>query len=95
MDEDWQDREHWRLRCEKQETTQNFAYYIYIKEKLIIDCYEFIIKYRSLKNNRERLFELNVSGEILPLSIVIFEKFEKKNGKIVVFANVSKTTLRT
>ena len=36
------------------------------------------IKYKSLKNNRERLFELDVSREILPLSIVIFEKFEKK-----------------
>ena len=42
------------------------------KEKLIIDCFELIIKYKSLKNNRERLFKLDVSGEILPLSIVIF-----------------------
>ena len=41
--------------------------------------------------------KLNVSGEILPLSIVNFVEFEKKRKmkkKKVVFANVSKTTLR-
>ena len=45
------------------------------KEKSIIDCFELIKKYRSLKNNRERLFELDVPGEILPLSIVIFYNY--------------------
>ena len=56
-----------------------------------------IKKYKSLKNNHERLFELDVSGEILSLSIVIFWKIWKKKKKWknkVVFANVSKTTLR-
>ena len=42
--------------------------------------------------------KLNVSGEILPLSIVNFVEFEKKEKwkkkKKVVFVNVSKTTLR-
>ena len=41
--------------------------------------------------------KLNVSGEILPLSIVNFLgiwKKEKWKKKKVVFANVSKTTLR-
>ena len=38
-----------------------------IKEKLIIDCFVLIKKYTSLKNNRELLFQLDVSGEILPL----------------------------
>ena len=46
--------------------------YIYIKEKLIIDCFVLIKKYRSLKNNRKRLFKQDVSGEILLLSIAIF-----------------------
>ena len=60
-------------------------YNIYRKEKLIIDCFFVLIKkYRSLKNNRERLFKLDVSGEILPLSIVIFLinlKKKRKNEK--------------
>ena len=43
-----------------------------------IYMYISIKKYRYLKNNRERLFKLDVSGEILPLSIVIFFKFIKK-----------------
>ena len=43
--------------------------------------------------------KLNVSGEILPLSIVNFLEFEKKikmkkKKKKVVFVKVSKTTLR-
>ena len=41
--------------------------------------------------------KLNVSGEILPLSIVNFVEFEKKEKwkkKKVVFVKVSKTTLR-
>ena len=39
--------------------------------------------------------KLNVSGEIFPLSIVIFgEIWKKEKKKKVVFANVSKTTLR-
>ena len=40
--------------------------------------------------------KLNVSGEILPLSIVNIVEFDKKEKwkKKVVFVNVSKTTLR-
>ena len=41
--------------------------------------------------------KLNVSGEILPLSIVNFVEFEKKRKmkkKKVVFVKFSKTTLR-
>ena len=38
-------------------------------------------KYRSLKNNRERLFKIDVSGEILPLSIVIFFLINLKKRK--------------
>ena len=54
---------------------------VYRKEKLIIDCFVLIKKYRSLKNNRERLFKLDVSGEIPPLSIVFFLINLKKRKK--------------
>ena len=49
------------------------------------------------KTIKKNLLKLNVSGEILPLSIVNFVEFEKKKKnekKQVVFVNVSKTTLR-
>ena len=45
---------------------------LYWKEKLIIDCFVLIKKYRSLWNNLELLFKPDVSREILPLSLEIF-----------------------
>ena len=82
--------------------TQNPRSYLYHlkdvhKEKIKV-YYTHIIKkntnlYKTILNN---LLKLNVSGEILPLSIVIFGEIGKKEKmkKKVVFANVSKTTLR-
>ena len=67
------------------------------KEKLVIDCIEICEKNINLyKTILKNLLKLNVSGEILLLSIVNFVGIWKKEKwkKKVVFANVSKTTLR-
>ena len=51
----------------------------YFEEKLVIDCIEIYEKNTNLyKTILKNLLKLNVSGEILPLSIVNFVEFEKK-----------------
>ena len=61
--------------------TYNISYYyLYIYNETIKK------KYRSLKNNRERLFKPDVSGEILPLSIVIFFFFFNSKQSIINFS---------
>ena len=63
------------------------------KEKNYLNIYTHTNLYKTILNV---YWKLDVSGEILPLSREIIEKIWKNKieKKKVVFANVSKTTLR-